>query len=212
MDIKKFIIKEFGLPEDVGFNKVPKVTYFDIFELLTKFEEVSQQKQPASQEHETAELCPICKTTYLTDRVCITCTRALCTPLKSTEGADLPQSFKDLFRSMEDSSIQITLYGNDGFDNQEQLDGKGHMVKWIIDAWSDYASQCQKEVTDEKKLLMDFCFEYKAYFHSILALKDDFNYEIFIDKYLSGNKPCSNCGEVHDYSEAECYRKIGKAT
>jgi len=41
MDAKQFIIKEFGLPEDVGFNKCPKITYLDIYELLIKFNRMS---------------------------------------------------------------------------------------------------------------------------------------------------------------------------
>jgi hypothetical protein len=40
MDAKKFIIEEFGLPEDAAFNKCPIITYNDIYELLTKFDNV----------------------------------------------------------------------------------------------------------------------------------------------------------------------------
>ena len=41
-DIKKFIINRFGLPADVSFNKCPKVTYFEIYELIKSF--ASQQR------------------------------------------------------------------------------------------------------------------------------------------------------------------------
>ena len=40
--IKKFIINRFGLPADVSFNKCPKVTYFEIYELIKSF--ASQQR------------------------------------------------------------------------------------------------------------------------------------------------------------------------
>lgn len=46
MDVKNFIIKEFGLPEDVGFDKCPKITYFDIYELLTKFADELLKQEP----------------------------------------------------------------------------------------------------------------------------------------------------------------------
>jgi hypothetical protein len=36
----------------------------------------------------------------------------------------------------------------------------------------------------KKDLLMDFCNEFKSYFHSILALNEMTNYEVFIDLYL----------------------------
>lgn len=44
MDTRKFIIEEFGLPEDVGFDKVQRLTYGEIEELLTKFDKVCREK------------------------------------------------------------------------------------------------------------------------------------------------------------------------
>ena len=52
MDAKKFIIEEFGLPEDVSFNKCPKITYFDIYELLNKFEKTCLSEMNL--------VCPFC--------------------------------------------------------------------------------------------------------------------------------------------------------
>ena len=44
MDTRKFIIEEFGLPEDVGFDKVQRLTYGEIEELLTKFDKVRREE------------------------------------------------------------------------------------------------------------------------------------------------------------------------
>jgi hypothetical protein len=44
MDKRIFIINEFGLPEDVGFDKIQRLTYGEIEEILTKFELVCRQE------------------------------------------------------------------------------------------------------------------------------------------------------------------------
>ncbi len=44
MDTRNFIIKEFGLPEDVGFDKFQRLTYGEIAELLTKFDKVRREE------------------------------------------------------------------------------------------------------------------------------------------------------------------------
>jgi hypothetical protein len=44
MDTRNFIIKEFGLPEDVGFDKFQRLTYGEIEELLTKFDKVRREE------------------------------------------------------------------------------------------------------------------------------------------------------------------------
>jgi hypothetical protein len=48
----------------------------------------------------------------------------------------VPEELKTLFDFIDDR-IEITLYGNDGFDNQEVLNGRERMKKWILDAWSE---------------------------------------------------------------------------
>ena len=58
----------------------------------------------------------------------------------------IPKSFKTLFRCLEDSCYEINFYGNDGNDNQEKIDGKELLIRWIKEAYSD--SQ-QEKVTDE---------------------------------------------------------------
>ena len=40
----------------------------------------------------------------------------------------------DIIRFIESDLIEIKLYGNDGFDNQEELDGKEYLVRLIKEA------------------------------------------------------------------------------
>lgn len=61
----------------------------------------------------------------------------------SEVSAPLPSSFKDIIRFIEGDRIDIKLYGNDGHDNQEVIDGRKHMIKWITDAWNDYSSNAR---------------------------------------------------------------------
>ena len=63
------------------------IELLDLFALLPRSEsidknvlesEISELKKKLNQ----PELCPICKTTYLSDRVCLTCTKELCLPVQ----------------------------------------------------------------------------------------------------------------------------------
>jgi len=46
----------------------------------------------------------------------------------------LPDKFADIIRFIESDLMEVKLYGNDGFDNQEELDGKDYLVKLIKEA------------------------------------------------------------------------------
>lgn len=46
----------------------------------------------------------------------------------------LPDKFKDIIRFIESDLMEVKLYGNDGFDNQEELDGKEYLVRLIKEA------------------------------------------------------------------------------
>ena len=46
----------------------------------------------------------------------------------------LPDKFKDIIRFIESDLMEVKLYGNDGFDNQEELDGKEYLARLIKDA------------------------------------------------------------------------------
>ena len=52
----------------------------------------------------------------------------------------------------------------------------------ILRAMQEYAESYHKEKL--RDALMDFCFEYKAYHHSMVVLIDATDYEKFIDEYL----------------------------
>jgi hypothetical protein len=45
------------------------------------FDKLKIIKSALESEPGQSELCPICKTTYLSNRVCLTCTKKLCSPL-----------------------------------------------------------------------------------------------------------------------------------
>ena len=62
---------------------------------------------------------------------------------------ELPKSFKTLFRCLEDSCYEINFYGNDGHDNQEKIDGKELLIKWIKEAYFDSMDQPVPEISDE---------------------------------------------------------------
>jgi ribosomal protein L32 len=66
---------------------IPNDDYWgDIFpKIINAMEEYAQQ---ASQSDEP-ELCPICKETYLSNRVCLTCTRKLCSPINIQNQSDV---------------------------------------------------------------------------------------------------------------------------
>jgi hypothetical protein len=59
----------------------------------------------------------------------------------------LPESFKTLFNCLQDSCYEINFYGNDGNDNQERINGKELLIKWITDAYFD---SNQPQPTDEE--------------------------------------------------------------
>ena len=46
----------------------------------------------------------------------------------------LPDKFADIIRFIESDLMEVKLYGNDGFDNQEELDGKDYLVRLIKEA------------------------------------------------------------------------------
>lgn len=46
----------------------------------------------------------------------------------------LPDKFADIIRFIESDLMEVKLYGNDGFDNQEELDGKEYLVRLIKEA------------------------------------------------------------------------------
>ena len=73
-------------------------------------------------------------------------------PMKSAE--DFKIALNDLFRFIDDGNTEISFYGNDGFDNQEKINGKDLMKKYIIDAFneSNVFSQftTQRQVTFEE--------------------------------------------------------------
>lgn len=61
---------------------------------------------------ETVEpgLCPICKTTYLSDRVCLTCTKTLCSPIQINKTAEEILAKKyDITVSDIDAAIRIYI-------------------------------------------------------------------------------------------------------
>ncbi len=67
-------IEEYGNPMDeasFGYEYGVLITGNHAKEILQALESEAEQN----------ELCPICKTTYLSDRVCMTCTKELCSPL-----------------------------------------------------------------------------------------------------------------------------------
>ena len=54
-------------------------------------------------------------------------------PITHVSGS-LPDKFADIIRFIESDLMEVKLYGNDGFDNQEELDGKDYLVKLIKEA------------------------------------------------------------------------------
>jgi hypothetical protein len=43
---------------------------------------------------------------------------------------------KELFAFIDDGCVEISFYGNNGSDNQEKVDGKELMKKYILDAFT----------------------------------------------------------------------------
>jgi hypothetical protein len=49
----------------------------------------------------------------------------------------MPSSIKELLSFIDDGSVEIFFYGNDGYDRQEKIDGKELLKQYILDAWRE---------------------------------------------------------------------------
>jgi len=54
-------------------------------------------------------------------------------PIPLVSGS-LPDKFTNIIRFIESDLMEVKLYGNDGFDNQEVLDGKEYLLRLIKEA------------------------------------------------------------------------------
>ena len=122
---------------------------------LTALESAGQSKQ------KEPELCPICKKTYLTDRVCMTCTQALCSPFepdKKTETWDKIKSdfFKWTMAKWCPTHEQIFEWFKTRLPHsQPEKPVMTAGIKSIADCLSEVGFSCKHLDLSEHKLLED---------------------------------------------------------
>ena len=84
--------------------------------LMIRLAKISYIKINALKAETEPELCPICKTTYLSDRVCLTCTKELCSPLNSELKAEQSQEpVKSAEEILDNYSNYATMRGRSCF-------------------------------------------------------------------------------------------------
>lgn len=72
----------------------------------------------------------------------------------------IPKELKTLFDFVDGDKIEIKLYGNDGFDNQEVLDGRDRLKKWILDAWTE--KYAKRELLEFQSRCLAACVKHKG--------------------------------------------------
>lgn len=78
--------------------------------------------------------------------------------LSKLRDTSLPSSLKELLSFIDDGCVEITFYGNDGFDNQEKIDGKKHLKNYIVNAWEDGGQMELEKIAraEHVKIMIEF--------------------------------------------------------
>ncbi len=95
------------------------------------------------------EFCPICKKTYLTDSVCLTCTQALCTPLSKSEpelkdsvldhvhtwhfiaSHDYPKTEGKYWVMDNKGNVERVFWNNSGYQNEPYCFTNGQIINSV---------------------------------------------------------------------------------